>query len=68
MKPTQPQGLFRQLAQQPMSACFVTRFDHTMTACTLLQVVQPNAANKQAYQEALQRHMQRGQRLFAPQQ
>ncbi|WIA21904.1 hypothetical protein OEZ85_004273 [Tetradesmus obliquus] len=32
------------------------------------QVVQPNPANKQAYEEALQRHMQRGQRLFAPQQ
>lgn len=34
----------------------------------LLQVVQPNPANKQVYQEALQRHMQRGQHLFAPQQ
>jgi hypothetical protein len=34
----------------------------------LLQVVQPNQASKQAYLEALQRHMLRGQRLFAPQQ
>jgi hypothetical protein len=34
----------------------------------LLQVVQPSPANREVYQEALQRHMQRGQRLFAPQQ
>jgi hypothetical protein len=43
-------------------------FDKRCCVSALLQVVQPNPANKHAYQEALQRHMQRGQRLFAPQQ